>query len=98
MVVIDKVAFLDFIVCHLYASAQFGEHHDLDVLVLQINRMIGLVGLLVGNGFDDRVGINHAAASLIDTFFQEYRVLFGFPYFVGRDNHIFFPSFYHNRM
>ena len=98
MVVIDKVAFLDFIVCHLYASAQFGEHHDLDVLVLQINRMIGLVGLLVGNGFDDRVGINHAAASLIDTFLQKYRVLFGFPHFVGRDNHIFFPSFYHNRM
>ena len=42
-------------------------YNDLDLLVFQIDRLIGLVCLFVADGFDDRIRIDHAAASLIDT-------------------------------
>ena len=59
VVVINKVALLDLVISHLYASAQFGQHHHLDVFVLHPNGQIILIHLLVAHGFDHGIRINH---------------------------------------
>ena len=96
MVVVHEVPLLDFIVSHLYTAAQFGQDHHLDVLVFQINGVPHLVVLLVRDGLDDRIRIDNAAATLIHSFFQKYGDLLGFSHLIGRDDHLFFPSFYHS--
>ena len=48
MVVVDEVPLANFVVCHLYASAEFRQHHYLYVFILKEYGVILLVGLLVG--------------------------------------------------
>ena len=60
MVVIHKVALLDLVISHLHPSAQFGQNHDLDIVVLQPYCLIDLVHLLVADGLNDGIGINHS--------------------------------------
>ena len=94
MVVIHKVALLNLVVSHLHASAQFGQYHHLDILVLDINGLVLLIHLLVAHRLDNGIRIYHATGTLINTFFQEHRVLLGLSYFVSRNSHDFSPSFY----
>ena len=95
MVIIDEMALFDLVVSHLDASAQLRQDHHLDILVLDINGLILLIHLLVAHCLDNRIRIYHATRTLINTFFQEHRVLLGLSYFVGRNSHDFSPSFYH---
>ena len=95
MIIIHKVALLNLIVSHLHTSAQFGQYHHLDILVLDINGLILFIHLLVAHRLDNGIRIYHATRTLINTFFQEHRVLLGLSYFVGRNSHNFSPSFYH---
>ncbi|CCZ49339.1 unknown [Bacteroides sp. CAG:661] len=98
MVVVDKVALLYLVVSHLYTSTQFGQNHDFDVFVLDEYGIVGFIGLFVGNGLDDRIGIDYAAAALINAFLQKHRAFFGFTHFVGGDGYLFFPGFDHSCM
>ena len=95
LVIVNEMPIGNFVKGHLYPSAQFGENHDLDILVLQKDSVVFLVHLLVRDGLDDGIGINDAAASLIDTFLQEYGILFGLSCLIGRNRDLFFPSFNH---
>ena len=67
VIVIDEMAFFDFVVSHLDTSSQFGENHYFDVLIFNEYRVIGLVCFLIRHGLYDRIRINHPAAALINT-------------------------------
>ena len=95
VIVIHKVALLDLVVRHLDTSTQFGHHHHFDILILKEHHLPLVWRGLIGYRLDDRIRINHATGTLIDSFFQEYRVLLGLPYFIGRYGNNFSPSFYH---
>ena len=95
MVVIYEVAPADFVVGHLDASSQFGEHHHLDVFVLQVHRVPLPVMLGVGYRLDYRIGIDGARRSLIDPLFQKHRIFLGCARLIGRYRHLLFPGFYH---
>ena len=93
VVIVDEVALFDLVVCHLHATAQFGQNHHLDILVFQPYGLIVLIDFLVGYRLDDRVGIDHSRRALIDTFLQEHRILLGFSDLVCWYGHQRFPSF-----
>ena len=57
LVVIYKVALLHFIVCHVDASAQFGENHYLDIFVFDEESPVSLVFFLIGDFLDHRIRI-----------------------------------------
>ena len=57
MVVIHKVALLNLIVSHLHTTAQFGQNHHLDILVLDIYGLVLFIHLLVAHRFDNRIRI-----------------------------------------
>ena len=96
MIVIHEMAVGDLVVGHLHSTTQFWQYHHLDILVLQPNGLILLIDLLVAHRLDDGIGIDHPAATLIDSFLQEHRVLLRLPNSVGRDSHLFSPCFYHD--
>ena len=94
MVIIDEMAVFDFIVCHLYTSAQLREDHNFDIFVFKINSMITLFFAGIFNLFHYRIRIHHSTTSLVNTLLQEHRILFGFANTVSRKKDIFFPHFY----
>ena len=96
VVVIDEMTLLNLVVCHLHATAKFGQNHHLNVFVFEPDSQIVLVGLLVAYRLDDGVGINHSARTLIDSFFQEHRVLLWLPNLVCRNRYNISPDFYHD--
>ena len=96
VVVVHEVALLDFVVRHLYTSAQLWQYHDLDIFVLYPDGKPFLVDFLVRDRLDDGIGIDHAARTLIDAFLQEYRVLLSLSNFVCWYRYQLSPCFYHN--
>ena len=96
MVVIHEMTLFDLVVGHLDAPAQLWQDHYLDILVLEIDSLVFLVGLLVADALDDGIRIDHPTRPLIDTLLQEHRILLGFSHLIGWDRHYFSPSFYHN--
>ena len=97
MVVVHKVALFHLVVGHLYATAQFGHHHYLDIFILYKHHLPLLGRRFIGYRLDDRVGIHHATRPLIHALLKKNRVLLCLPDFVGRDGHYFSPGFYtHN--
>ena len=60
VVVIHKVATGYLVVGHLYAATQLGQHHHLDILILQPDGLILLVDLFVGYRLNDWVRIDHS--------------------------------------
>ena len=93
MIIVNEVTLLDFVVSHLHATAQFRQNHYLQVFILQKYRMIGAVGLLVSDTFDDGIRIHHPARSLIHTLLQENGILLVGPALIGRNHHLFSPGF-----
>ena len=61
VVVIHEVTLLDFVIRHLDTAAQLRQYHHLDILILEIDGLPLLVGLLVADGLDDGVGVDHSA-------------------------------------
>ena len=59
VVVVDEVALCNLVVGHLHAATQFGQHHHLDVLVLQPDGQILFVDFLVAHGLNDGIWIDH---------------------------------------
>ena len=95
MVVVYEMALLDFVVGHLYAASQFGENHHFDIFIFKKNGVVGMVGLLVGDFLDYRIGVYHTARALIDALFKKNRILFGCSSLVGGNHHLLFPCFCH---
>jgi len=91
LVVVHEVALLHLVVGHVDASAQFREYHHLDIFVLDEERMVKLVFLLVGDFLYHGIRIDRAAAALVDTFLQEDRILFFLADFVGGEQDVLFP-------
>ena len=95
MIIINKMTLSDFIIGHLHTSTQFRQNHHFDIFVFDKNSIVFLIHLFIGHRFDDRIRINYPTTALIHPFLQENRILLRFTYFIGRDNHLFFPCFYH---
>ena len=95
VIVIDEMTLCYLVVCHLHPTAQFGQHHHLDILVLQPDGEVLLVDFLIRHRLNDGIGIDHTTASLIDSFLQKHRVFLWFPHLVCGNSHQFSPSFYH---
>ena len=93
MIIVNEVTLLDFVVSHLHATAQFRQNHYLQVFILQKYRLIGAVGLLVSDTFDDGIRIHHPARSLIHALLQENGILLVGPALIGRNHHLFSPGF-----
>ena len=92
LVVVNEMIAVGFIERHLYAAAQLGQDHDAQVAIFQKHCGIRLVGFLVEHAVDHRVRVDHAAAALVDAFFQEHRVAVGLADGIGRDYHRFGPG------
>ncbi len=92
LVVINKVPLFGFIECHLNATTQFRQYHDFQVLVLQKNGIPLFINLFIQYFFNHRMRINHAAASLVNPFFQKHRIFFRLSNSVRRNNHFFVPG------
>ena len=82
----DKRRFDDFVVVNeiiavclvkgpLDPSAERGKDHYIDIFILEDDSFIFLIFLFIHYLVDDRIGINPAAASLIDSFLKEHRIL-----------------------
>ena len=91
LVVIDEMTFLHLVVCHVDASAQFGQNHHLDIFVLDEQGMIEFVRLFVRNLLDYRIRVHRTATALIHPLFEEDGVLLLFSYLVGGKQDIFLP-------
>ena len=87
-IVIDEVKVVGLVASHLHAAAKPRQQHNFQVFVLQNDCCISYIGLLVGDTFDDRMGIDNAAAALIDPVFQEHGVLVRLASDIGRYNPI----------
>ena len=94
VVVVDEVALLQLVVGHLDAPAQLGEYHDLQVFVLEEHGAVRAVVALVLDLLDDGVGVDHAAAALVDALLEEHRVAVGTACAVGGEDDVLFPCFY----
>ena len=95
VVVIDEVALLDLIIRHLDATAQFRQHHYLEILVLQVHSPPFLRCRLVGYRLDDGIRINHATRALIYSLLQEDGILLCLSNLIRWYRHQLSPSFYH---
>ena len=67
----------------------------MQVAIFEEDGGVGLLGLLVFDAVDDRVRVDHAAAALVDTFFQEHRVFVGLADPIGGDEEHFCPGLNH---
>ena len=94
LVVVHEMAPLHLVVGHVDASAQFGQHHDLDVFVLDEERMIKFLFLLVRDSLHHRIGVDRSAAALVDPLLQEDGVLLFLPDLVGGQQDVLFPGTY----
>src|SRR5690606_14147137 len=91
-VVVDKVIAVGFVQGHLHPAAEFGQEHNAQIGVLQEDGSIRLVRLRVGYAFDDGIGIDDAAAALVDALLQEHRVPVRLADLIGRNRDDFFPG------
>ena len=91
LIVIYKMTFFHLVVCHLDASAQFRENHQLDIFIFEKESPPWTVVLLVFNLLYDRIRIHRTGTSLINPFLEKNRVLFLFTNAVGRQHDGFFP-------
>ena len=96
MIIIYKVTLLDLIVCHLHATAQFRQNHHLDVFIFNPDGVPLLIHLFIADTLDDGIRINHTTRTLINSFFQENRILLRGSHLIGWNHHCFSPSFNHN--
>ena len=95
MIVINEMALLYLVISHLYTSTKFWQYHDLEIFIFYPDGFPLLIHLLIRNRLNDRVRINHTTRSLIDTLFQEHRVLLRLSHLICWNRHYFSPSFYH---
>jgi hypothetical protein len=85
------MALFDLVKSHLDTAAQLGQDHYFQVFVLQEQTGVFFIFFLVGNFFNHRVGIYHAAAALVNAFSKNIGFLSGLPT-IGRDMVTFLPK------
>jgi hypothetical protein len=74
LLVVEKIVLIDLIEAAVDSPTELGENHDLDICIFQKNRMISTLPLVTGDAIGEGVGVDFAAASLIDPLFEEHRV------------------------
>ena len=74
-VIIDEVIPVGFVVGALNATAQLGQHHHANIIILQEHGGIGLIGFFIQDFVHHRQGIHLAAGALVHALFQEHGVL-----------------------
>ena len=92
LVVVDEVIAVGLIERHLHATAQLGQDHDLEIAVLEVDGRPRLERGRIGDLIDDGVGVDGAAAALVDAFLQEHRVAVRLADAIGRDLLSFLPD------
>jgi hypothetical protein len=75
-----------------YSPAYLRHDADPDVLVLQVDHLVGLVHFFVSESVVQGIGIDPAFGALRSAAEVEHGVLFGRAGQVGRDGHISFPD------
>ena len=74
MLAVEEVVAVGFVEPDLDTPAEFRQDHELDVLVLQHDRLIGPVEFFLGNAVSQRVGIDPSTAALVVALIQEHRI------------------------
>jgi hypothetical protein len=96
---IYKMPLLYLIICPLYTAAQLRQYHNQQVIVLQEHGLPFLLCFFVQYLLYYRVRIYGAAAALVNSFFQEYRVFFRLPDALGGYTDRLLPGFnFHNKL
>ncbi len=72
-------------------SPKLGQNHDLDELILNVNRIVAAVLLPIGESFDARQRVDASAAALVNATLQEHRTLLRGMRSVGGNNDGFAP-------
>src|ERR1700754_1033000 len=92
--IINKIPSGHFIIGTLDTPAQLRQDHDLQIVVFYKHGVVYLLRLFIGDLLDHRVRIDDATAALVDSFFQEHRILLRPADRIGRDRYFFGPCFY----
>ena len=92
VVVVDKVVAVCLVQRPLDAPPQLGQHHHLQVLVLQKHRLVGYVLLLVGDFLRHWEGVHLPRAALVGPVLQKQRGRLRTAGTVGGDGDFFFPN------
>ena len=89
MLVVGEVILVSF--AAMDAAANLWQHHHLDVFVFEEYCSILFVSPFVRDSVRERIGVNLAAAALVDAFFQEHGIKVGRKNAIGRDDDRFLP-------
>ena len=89
------MALLDLVVGHLYTTAQLGQNHHLEVLVLNIDGAVLSIDTLVADTLDNGIRVYYAATSLIHAVLKEDGALLRCTHLISGDGHLLSPCFYH---
>lgn len=92
MVVVDEIIVVRLVDRAVDAAAEFRQHHDLQIPVLEIHRVIYLVDLFILDLVDHGVRIHAARTTLIDALLEKHRILVRLPDLVRRKRDRFLPD------
>ena len=87
-VIVDEVIAVRLVIGPLYPAAQLRQHHDVDIFVLQDDRIVCDILLLIHDLVYYRIGVDTPAAALIDALFQEHRILVRLADAIGRNRYL----------
>ena len=91
---VEEVIAISFIGGLKDASANLGQHTDIDILVLQPQDVVVLGSLLVGKHVVERIGIDVALGTLVDAAGEEDGVFLGGPQLIGGQGNLFLAHTY----
>jgi len=94
MIIIYKMTLFHLVIRHLYASSQFGQNHDFDIFIFQIDYMITLLLTSIFYLFNNRIWINDSTTTLIYPLLKKHGIFLGFTDSIGRKKNILLPNFY----
>src|SRR5580704_8812455 len=92
MLAIEEVVSVGFVEPGVNAAADFRKNHQLDKFVLKHDGAVGLVLLLKRHAVSKRIGINLAAAALVNALLQEHGIRISVLDRVGWNDDLFFPT------
>ena len=92
MVIINEIVVIRLIISTLDSATQFRKNHHVKILIFQAKGVINAIFFLITDFINHAVRIYFAAATLINTFFQEHRVFIRLTDRVGRNCHVLTPD------
>ncbi len=92
VLVVEEIVVVGLVHRFEHAPADFGENADADILVFEIDHLVGLVRFNVGQLVVQRIGVDSALGALGHPSEVEHRIELGRSGGIGGDDNFFFPN------